>query len=81
MKDYEFEINERYRRIFGLKGYLASTDYQRLRELDGGEPTKEDVKQKRINARKEINKLETEIGILEDEWNAQKESESTPSVE
>ena len=65
MKDFEFEINQRYQKIFVLKDYLSSTDYQRIRELDGGEPMKEEVRLKRAEARALINKLEDEIAALE----------------
>ena len=65
MKDFEFEINQRYQKIFVLKDYLSSTDYQRIRELDGGEPMKEEVRLKRAEAREIINKLEDEIAALE----------------
>ena len=67
MKDFEFEINQRYQKIFVLKDYLSSTDYQRIRELDGGEPMKEEVRLKRAEARESINKLEDEIAALEHE--------------
>ena len=65
MKDFEFEINQRYQKIFVLKDYLSSTDYQRLRELDGGDPMKEEVRLKRAKARERINELEAEIVSLE----------------
>ena len=65
MKDFEFEINQRYQKIFVLKDYLTSTDYQRIRELDGGDPMKEEVCLKRAEARSLINKLEDEIASLE----------------
>lgn len=65
MKDFEFEINQRYQKIFVLKDYLTSTDYQRIRELDGGDPMKEEVRLKRAEARSLINKLEDEIASLE----------------
>ena len=64
MKDFEFEINQRYQKIFVLKDYLTSTDYQRIRELDGGDPMKEEVCLKRAEARLLINKLEDEIAAL-----------------
>ena len=64
MKDFEFEINQRYQKIFVLKDYLSSTDYQRLRELDGGDPMKEEVRLKRAEASALINKLEDEIAAL-----------------
>ena len=65
MKDFEFEINQRYQKIFVLKDYLTSTDYQRIRELDGGDPMKEEVRLKRAKARERINELEAEIVSLE----------------
>ena len=65
MIDYRNEIDKRFQEIFGLKGYLSSTDYQRLRELDGGDPMKEDVRLKRAKARERINELEAEIVSLE----------------
>jgi len=65
MIDYRNEIDKRFQEIFGLKGYLSSTDYQRLRELDGGDPMKEEVRLKRAEARSLINKLEDEIASLE----------------
>ena len=65
MKDFEFEINQRYQKIFVLKDYLTSTDYQRIRELDGGDLMKEEVRLKRAEARALINKLEDEIAALE----------------
>ena len=65
MIDYRNEIDKRFQEIFGLKGYLSSTDYQRLRELDGGDPMKEEVRLKRAEARALINKLEDEIAALE----------------
>ena len=65
MKEFEFEINQRYQKIFVLKDYLSSTDYQRLRELDGGDPMKEEVRLKRAKARERINELEAEIVSLE----------------
>ena len=65
MKDFEFEINQRYQKIFVLKDYLTSTDYQRIRELDGGDPMKEEVRLKRAKARERINALEAEIVALE----------------
>ena len=64
MIDYRNEIDKRFQEIFGLKGYLSSTDYQRLRELDGGYPMKEDVRSERSKARARINELEAEIASL-----------------
>jgi len=63
---YQEEINKKYQKIHELRSYLKSTDYMNLRHDD--EPDKvmsEEVKEKRINARNEINVLESEIVELE----------------
>ena len=38
MKNYELLINELGAKIHEARAYLNSTDCQRLRELDGGDP-------------------------------------------
>lgn len=48
--------------------YLNSTDYQRLREPDGGEPMSSEVKSKRIECRSVINECQEEIEALRAEW-------------
>lgn len=63
---YQEEINKKHQQIHELRSYLKSTDYMNLRHDD--EPDKvmsEEVKEKRINARNEINVLESEIAELE----------------
>ena len=63
---YQEEINKKYQKIHELRSYLKSTDYMNLRHDD--EPDKvmsEEVKEMRINARNEINVLESEIVELE----------------
>jgi len=63
---YQKEINEKYQKIHELRSYLKSTDYMNLRHDD--EPDKvmsEEVKEMRINARNEINVLQSEIKELE----------------
>ena len=63
---YQEEINKKYQKIHELRSYLKSTDYMNLRHDD--EPDKvmsEEVKEMRINARNEINVLESEIAELE----------------
>jgi len=63
---YQEEINKKYQKIHELRSYLKSTDYMNLRQAD--EPEKvmpAEVRQMRINARNEINVLESEIVELE----------------
>jgi small-conductance mechanosensitive channel len=63
---YQEEINKKHQQIHELRSYLKSTDYMNLRQDD--EPEKvmsEEVKEMRINARNEINVLESEIVELE----------------
>lgn len=55
MKNYELLINELGAKIHEARAYLNSTDYQRLRELDGGDPMSTEVKTKRVECRALIN--------------------------
>ena len=68
MKNYELLINELGAKIHEARAYLNSTDYQRLRELDGGEPMSAEVKTKRIECRALINECQYEIEALRMEW-------------
>ena len=63
--NYLDEINVRYSEIIELKNYLNDTDYQTLREFEGGEKMSEDVKRKRSEARLRINVLQAEISEFE----------------
>ena len=54
----EEEINNAERRIIDLKNFLASKDYQTIREMQGGEPMSQETKKQCADARIEINKLE-----------------------
>ena len=62
---YLDEINVRYSEIIELKNYLNDTDYQTLREFEGGEKMSEEVKNRRSEARLRINVLQAEISELE----------------
>ena len=82
MKNYELLINELEAKIHEARAYLNSTDYQRLRELDGGEPMSAEVKAKRIECRALINDYQEEIEALRAEWEeAIEEEEMHPSDE
>ena len=63
--NYLDEINVRYSEIIELKNYLNDTDYQTLREFEGGEKMSEEVKNKRSEARLRINVLQAEISEFE----------------
>ena len=62
---YLDEINVRYSEIIELKNYLNDTDYQTLREFEGGEKMSEEVKNRRSEARLRINVLQSEISEFE----------------
>jgi len=63
---YQEEINKKYQKIHELRSYLNRTDYMNLRQIDEPERVMpEEVKERRINARNEINVLESEIKELE----------------
>ena len=68
MKNYELLINELEAKIHEARAYLNSTDYQRLRELDGGDPMSTEVKTKRVECRVLINECQHEIEALRMEW-------------
>lgn len=63
--NYLDEINVRYSEIIELKNYLNDTDYQTLREFEGGEKMSEEVKNRRSEARLRINVLQAEISEFE----------------
>ncbi len=60
------EINKRYAEINDLKALLASTDYQVIKEAEGGYSVPQEIINKRQDARDRINALEAEIEQLED---------------
>ena len=63
MKREEIEngINKANQRILELKNYLAETDYQAIRQSEGGAAMSEVVKNNRTAARAEINELQARI--------------------
>ena len=63
---YKEEINKKYQKIHEFRSFLNRTDYIDHRAAD--EPDKvmsEEIKAVRINAREQINILESEIAELE----------------
>ena len=57
----EHILNTYYAEILQLKIYLSDTDYQTVREFEGGEPMPAEIREKRANARTRINELEALI--------------------
>lgn len=58
-------INKKNGEINDKKIFLKRTDYQAIREMEGGEPMQADIKQQRAQARADINTLEAEVVQLE----------------
>jgi hypothetical protein len=61
------EINKKYAEINDLKALLASTDYQVIKEAEGGYSVPQGIIDERQDARNRINVLEAEIEQLESE--------------
>lgn len=59
------EINKKYAEINDLKALLASTDYQIIKEAEGGYSVPQEIIDERQDARARINILEAEIEQLE----------------
>ena len=59
-------INKLHGLILEHKAYLYSTDYLVIRNNETGKDIPEDIKSLRAEARSEINRLESEIKILEE---------------
>lgn len=81
MKNYELLINELGTKIHEARAYLNSTDYQRLRELDGGDPMSAEVKEKRVACRALINECQEEIEALRAEWEEAIEEEANNPID
>ena len=63
---YKEEINKKYQKIHEFKSFLNRTDYTDHRHNDEpNKPMSEEIKAARINAREQINILESEIAELE----------------
>ena len=82
MEDFEGLINKECQRKQQAMNYLNDTDYQRLREADGGEPMSDEVKTKRATAREVVNECELNISRLQAQWDeAIEEEKMHPSDE
>lgn len=57
----EHILNTYYAEILKLKILLSNTDYQTIREFEGGEPMSAEIREQRANARARINELEALI--------------------
>ena len=63
---YKEEINKKYQKIHEFRSLLNRTDYADHRQDDQpNKPMSEEIKASRINAREQINTLESEIADLE----------------
>jgi len=63
---YKEEINKKYQKIHEFRSLLNRTDYADHRQNDEpNKPMSEEIKAARINAREQINTLESEIADLE----------------
>lgn len=75
-------INQLESLVLEKKAFLASTDYQSIREYEGGEPMSKETKDARAAARKDINDLQEEIDELKREMEEeQHEHEHEPVSE
>jgi hypothetical protein len=64
---YQLEINKKYQKIHEFRSFLNRTDYVDHRQDDEpNKPMPEEIKSARINAREQINTLESEIAELEE---------------
>lgn len=61
------ELNALYAQINEHKSYLRQTDYKVIKESETSFEMTEELKDDRQHSRDEINRLEYEIGVLEDE--------------
>lgn len=67
MKDFEILINEQCSIIHEEKNLLSDTDYQVIREMEGGTPISATLSARRAMARMRINAAEVEIERLKQE--------------
>ena len=80
MKDYDSLINEQCVIIHNEKNVLSRTDYQVLREVEGGTPMSAMTGAARVAARMRINAAEAEIQRLESERATEKSNEDLISL-
>lgn len=69
-------INEMYAQINEHKNYLKDTDYKAIKEAEIGVRMDEAVRDRRQQARDEINRLEYEIELLTEQLEEQKNEQS-----
>lgn len=67
MKNFELLINEQCSIIHEEKNLLSDTDYQVIREIEGGTPISATLSARRAMARMRINAAEVEIERLKQE--------------
>ncbi|MFA6770349.1 MAG: hypothetical protein WCR71_04175 [Bacteroidales bacterium] len=72
----EKQINEMYAQINEHKNYLKDTDYKAIKEAEIGVRMDEAVRDRRQQARDEINRLEYEIELLTEQLEEQKNEQS-----
>ena len=58
-------LNTCHSEVLGLKSFLISTDYQAVREYEGGEPMSDEIRKNRSDARARINELQELISATE----------------
>ena len=58
-------LNTCHSEVLGLKSFLISTDYQAVREYEGGEPMSDEIRKKRSDARARIDELQELISATE----------------
>ena len=51
-------LNTYHSEVLKLKTFLASTDYQSIRQFEGGEAMSDTTREERANARARVNELE-----------------------
>lgn len=81
LQQLHHEIDLRNGQIDEKKLYLKRTDYQSIRESEGGEPMPQEVKAARAQARIEINGLQEEVSDLETQLAAAQEAEPSGEEE
>lgn len=77
-------LNTYHAEVLNLKTFLSITDYQSIREYEGGAPMEDEIRKKRAEARARLNELEELIANTKEiepeapqKPEVSKESEST----
>ncbi len=68
-------INQLESVILEKEAFLKGTDYQSIREYEGGEPMPQSVKEARAMARQAINDAQAEIEVLRAKMKEEEENE------